>query len=95
MRKPAFIIVFLIGIIISLSILKVMVYNRLSTSGTFVGEVEDQISFYKTRNTILSEELLESSSLTNIAAKAEELGFTSKDPSLLVIKTSRPLAVKQ
>lgn len=95
MKKPALIIVFLLGIIITLSIVKAILYNRLSTSGVFVGKVEDEIGYYKTQNSILSEELLTSSSLMNIAAKASELGFTDKGSSLLVLKTSRPLAVKR
>lgn len=95
MKKPALIIIVLAGLIVALSVIKAIVYNSLSTSGVFVGEVEDKISFYKTQNAILSEELLVSSSLTNIVAKASELGFANKDQSLLVIKTSRPLAVKR
>ena len=95
MKKPAFIIIFLIGLIVVLSVVKAIVYNRLSTSGVFVAEAEERISFYKTQNAILSEDILTSSSLTNILAKAEELGFTNKDQSLLVLKTSRPLAVKR
>jgi len=95
MKKPSLIIIFLIGLIVVLSVVKAIVYNRLSTSGAFVGEVEEQISFYKTQNAILSEELLASSSLTNIITKTSELEFTNEDQSLLVLKTSRPLAVKQ
>lgn len=95
MRKPTLIIIFLLGLIIGLSIVKVIVYNRLSTSGAFVGKVEEEISYYKTQNAILSEELLTSSSITNIAAKASELGFTNEDQSLLVLKTSAPLAVER
>lgn len=95
MKKPALIIIFLIGLIVVLSVTKAIIYNKLSTSGVFVVELEEQISFYKTQNAILSEELLASSSLTNIAIRAENLGFTNKDKSLLVLKTSRPLAVKQ
>lgn len=95
MKKPALVIIFLIGIIISLSIVKVIADNRLSTSGVFVGKVEEEISFYKTQNAILSEELLASSSLMNVAAKAVELGFTSEDSSVMVLKTSRPLAVNR
>lgn len=95
MKKPALIVIFLVGLIVVLSMAKAVVYNKLSTSGEFVGEVEEQISFYKTQNAILSEELLASSSLTSIVAKAQELGFASKDQSLLVIKTSGPLAVKR
>ncbi len=95
MKKPSLIIIFLLGLIVVLSVVKVIVYNRLATSGAFVGEVEEQISFYKTQNAILSEELLASSSLTSIITKASELGFTNEDQSLLVLKRSRPLAVKQ
>lgn len=95
MKKPALIITVLIGLIVVLSLFKAVAHNRLSTEGVFVAELEDKISFYKTQNAILSEELLTSSSLTNIVAKAEELGFTSKSQSLLVLKTSRPLAVKR
>lgn len=95
MKKPVLIITALIGLVIALSVLKTIAYNRLSTSGIFVADVEERISFYKTQNAILSEELLASSSLTNIAIRASELGFTNKDKSLLVIKTSRPLAVKR
>ena len=95
MKKPALVITVLIGLIVVLSVARVVASNRLSISGVFVAELEEKISFYKTQNAILSEELLTSSSLTNIVAKAEELGFTNKDQSLLVLKTSRPLAVKR
>ena len=95
MKKPSLVITVLIGLIVVLSVVKAVVHNRLSTEGVFVAGLEKEISFYKTQNTILSEELLTSSSLTNILAKAEELGFTNRSQSLLVLKTSRPLAVKQ
>ncbi len=95
MKRPTLIIIVLIGLIVALSVVKAIVYNRLSTSGVFVGEVEERISFYKTQNAILSEELLTSSSLTNIVAKAEELGFSNSGSSLLVLRTSTPLAVKR
>ena len=95
MKKPALIITFLIVLIIVLSVINAVVHNRLSTSGVFVGELEEQISFYKTQNAILSEEFLTSSSLTNIADRALELGFTNKNQPLLVLKTSKPLAVKR
>lgn len=95
MKKPALIIAFLIALIIVLSVINAVVHNRLSTSGVFVGELEEQISFYKTQNAILSEEFLTSSSLTNIADRALELGFTNKNQPLLVLKTSKPLAVKR
>ncbi|MDO8583284.1 MAG: hypothetical protein Q7R51_02040 [bacterium] len=95
MKKSGFIVTFLIGIVILLSVTKVVAYNRLSTSGVFVGKVEEEISAYKTQNAILSEKLFTSSSLTNIADKAAEAGFTKEGSSLMVLGTSRPLAVRQ
>lgn len=94
MKKPAFVIIFLLGIVIVLSVVKVIIHNRLSTSGVFVSKIEKEIDFYKTQNAILSEKLLTQSSLTNISEKAEKLGFV-KESSLMVLKTSRPLAVRQ
>ena len=70
-----------------------MLQNTLSTSGIFVSEAEHEISSYKTQNAILSEELLTASSLTNIIEKASEAGFTGEN-TLMVLNTSRPLAVK-
>ena len=95
MRKPVLIIIFLLGLTVVLSMVNAVAYNRLSTSGVFVGEVEEQISFYKTQNAILSEELFTSSSLTNIVAKASELGFAKEKSSMLMLRTSRSLAVKR
>ena len=95
MKKSSLIITVLIGLIVVLSVVKAVVHNRLSTEGVFVAELEKKISFYKTQNAILSEDLLTSSSLTNIKDIASELGFINKNQSLLVLKTSRPLAVKQ
>lgn len=95
MKKPALTITFLVGLVIILSIARVVVNNGLSTSGVLVGELEEQVSLYKTQNAILAQEVLTSSSLTSIVASAKDLGFASKDQSVLVIKTSRPLAIKK
>ncbi len=93
MKKPYLVIIFLLGLIIALSVVKAVVYNRLSTSGVFVSQVEVEIGSYKTQNAILSEELLKTSSLTNVAQRALALGFTSGN-SPMILKTSRPLAVR-
>lgn len=94
MKKPAFIITLLLGLVIILSVAKVVVYNRLSTSGVFVSKIEGEINSLKTQNAILSEKLLTQSSLTNISEKAEKLGFV-RENSLMVLKTSEPLAIRQ
>lgn len=93
MKKSTIIIIFLAGLVVALSVVKAIAYNRLSTSGVFISKIEKEINSYKTQNAILSEKLLTSSSLTHVLAKAEELGFV-KDSSLLILK-ALPLAAKQ
>ncbi len=93
MKKPGLILIFLIGLIIVLSVVKVVLYNRLSTSGVFVGKIEEEINIYKTQNTILSEKLLSLSSLENISTKATKLGFVKEYSSMIL--GSLPLAIKQ
>jgi hypothetical protein len=93
MKKPYFIIIFLSGLIVALSIGKAILQNNFSTSGIIVSKAEQEISFYKTQNAILSEQLLTASSLTTIIEKATKSGFTDKS-KLMVIKTTSPLAAK-
>jgi cell division protein FtsL len=93
MKKSYIVIIFLLGLIVFLSVGKAVLQNMLSTSGIFISKVEQEISFYKTQNAVLSEGLLTKSSLTNIAEKARQLGFTDKN-TLMVLRASRPLAAK-
>jgi cell division protein FtsL len=93
MKRPYFIIIFLLGLVVVLSVGKAILQNSFSTSGIIVSKAEQEISFYKTQNAILSEELLTASSLTAIIERANKSGFTSKN-KLMVIKTSSPLAAK-
>lgn len=94
MKKSYIVIIFLLGLVATLTIANAVVQNMLSTSGIFVSKAEAEINSYKTQNAILSEELLTASSLTTITEKAEQSGFTNND-KLLVIGTSRSLAVNQ
>lgn len=93
MKKPYVIIIFLLGLVIALSMGKAFLRNMLSTSGIFVSKAEQEINFYKTQNSILAEKLLTASSLTNILEKAKRAGFTNEN-TLMILKTSRPLAVR-
>lgn len=93
MKKPYIIITFLLGLVIVLSVGKAVLQNTLTTSGIFVSRAEQEINFYKTQNAILSEDLLTASSLVNITEKAAKSGFINEN-ALMVIGTSRPLAVK-
>lgn len=93
MKKHYAVIIFLLGLAIILSVAKAVLGNMLSTSGIFVSRAEQEINYYKTQNAVLSEKLLTASSLTDIAEKAEQSGFTSEN-TLMILKTSRPLAAK-
>lgn len=93
MKRCHLIIIFLLGLVIALSMGKAFLHNMLSTSGIFVSKAEQEINFYKTQNSILAEELLTASSLTNIIEKAKQAGFTNEN-TLMILKTSRPLAVR-
>lgn len=93
MKKAYILIIFLLGLVITLSMGKAFLHNMLSTSGIFVSKAEQEINFYKTQNSILTEELLTASSLTNVLEKAKQAGFTNEN-TLMILKTSRPLAVR-
>lgn len=94
MKRKTFIITFAISTILALSVAQVVVSNRLSTAGIEVGEIEDQTQYYKAQNSILSERILQASSLGSIASRAAKLGFID-NKSQLVLKTSLPLAAKR
>lgn len=93
MKKCYILVIFLLGAATVLSIGKAVLYNALSTSGIFVSKVEQEINYYKTQNALLSEEFLTASSLMNVAEKALASGFTNEN-TLMILKTSRSLAVK-
>jgi cell division protein FtsL len=94
MKKPVLIIGFLIIVILSLSVVKTFVSNRISTSGSALGAIGDKINAYKIENTLLSEKLYSLSSLTNVYAKANNLGFV-EGSSKYVITNPIPIAIKQ
>ena len=66
MKKPALIIVFLVILILGLSVVKTFASNRISTSGSVLGSMEEKISYYPIENTMLDEKLYSLSSLTNL-----------------------------
>lgn len=93
MKKPISFITFLTCTIVILSVIQVVVSNRLSTTGAALGNLQDDIQQYKTQNSLLSEEFLSLSSFEYIASQAAELGFTQKTASI-VLTYPLPLAVK-
>lgn len=94
MKKPALIITSLFFAIIVLSIVRITVSNKISTSGIAVSDMQEKLSSFEKENLALQEQLLDVSSYTQIASKAAELGFVSGKTNL-VIGTSVPIALKQ
>lgn len=94
MKKSGFIITIFVLLIIVLSVIQAIVSNRLSTKGVFISKIEEEINNYKLENAVLSSELLEASSLTNLASKATGMGFISSKTQF-VLGNSQPLAIRQ
>lgn len=91
MKKPLSFIAIIVGIVVFLSVLQVVVSNKLSTTGVVLGRYQDEIKQYETENTILAQKLLVSTSLQSIASQAAELGFIETTQKL-VLSASVPLA---
>lgn len=89
-----YLISFFLFSIIALSVVRVGVVNSISTTGEELATLETQIKDVKKQNTILEEQYLALSSLTNIEEKAKQLGFIEAK-SQLYLSTPLPLALKQ
>lgn len=94
MKKPIFLIILAIFVIVILSVVKTVVSGKLSTSGVSLSKIEEEISSYKTQNLILREKLLAVASLNSISSKAALLGFVEKKSEFVLTKPL-PLAIKQ
>lgn len=94
MKKPLLIITLFILIIVGLSVFKVAISNKLSTTGIELENIQSRISVLKKENVLLEEKVLEASSLINISKKAKTLGFVEAK-SQIYISNQLPLALKQ
>ncbi len=93
MKKPLSFISFLVGIIIFLTVLQVVVSNRLSTTGFTLSKIQEEIISLRVENTRLAEQVLSDSSLTNVSSQAASLGFIeAKNP--FFVSPQLPLARK-
>ncbi len=87
MQKPALIIAIQIFVIILLSVVRISVSNRISTSGIAIAGMEDQVASLKKDNLILQEKLLTISSFTQIASKAAEIGFVPNKANFVISRS--------
>lgn len=82
MKKAVIILVVAISSVLLLTIVNVIVANRLTTSGVSLAALEKDIENYKKQNALMQEDILMASSLTEIASKAAQLGFVQETSSL-------------
>jgi cell division protein FtsL len=93
MKKPLYLISFMITIIITLSIIRVGVINSIATTGAELTKLQSELDVYKKQNLVLEESYLELSSLTNLEKRAETLGFVeAKSP--VYLNSPLPLALR-
>lgn len=78
MKKPLIIIGFLILTITLLSIVRTVVLNGVTTGGSMLAKVNNELSYYETENAVLSEQVYAKSSLNDIAKRAEKIGFVNQ-----------------
>ncbi len=93
MKKLILVASTLFIVVIVLAVLQVMMTNMLSTDGAQLSELQAEVSRYKRENALLSEKILQASSLTTISEKATEQGFASTAQTYL--SAPLPLALKQ
>ncbi len=94
MKKPTFIIFIIVFLIVTLSLGRVIVSNNLSTTGTTLLRLENQLDSYKIENVMLKEKLLSLTSLSYISSESSQLGFVENKDSFTLTKPL-PLAIKQ
>ncbi|HZE87044.1 MAG TPA: hypothetical protein VE090_02440 [Methylomirabilota bacterium] len=94
MKRPVYLLIFVISVIVGLSLAQISVANQIATTGSELADLQKQVSDYKRDNMVLNEQFLEASSLTNISQKADKLGFVEAK-SQVYLNTPLPLALKQ
>ncbi len=91
MKKSKICIGLVVITILVLSVVQVVVANRISTNGIELAKVQNEIKKIKTDNVVLKEKILQRSSFTEIASKAGELGFVKSNKNVY-LSTPLPLA---
>ncbi len=94
MKKPLFLIIFLLFVITSLSVIQVVLSNRLSTTGIELENLQTEIEKYKKENSLIEEKVLEASALISIESRAKASGFI-ESKSQIHLSNSLPLALNQ
>lgn len=82
--RHIFLLTVIIFAVISLTVVQVVVSNKLSTAGKELSQITDKIEEQKLANEILKAQIASMSAFTNIAKNAQKLGY-ARDNSPLVL----------
>lgn len=93
MKKPIFLLGFLGMIVVALLLVQITLVNSLSTTGINLVDLQNQIDAYKKQNEILKVAYLQDASYTNIANKAQKLGYVPVK-SEIDLAAPMPLALR-
>jgi cell division protein FtsL len=94
MKRPAYIIILISITIVILAVIRITVVNSISTTGSDLKNLQNQISVYQKENILLKKRYLEATALGNIEKKAKKLGFAGSS-SPIYLSAPIPLAMKQ
>lgn len=95
MKKKSFLlIIILLFTFLTLAMVRSIISNSMSTSGTELGKTGDELSSLKIENDLLREKLFALSSLTLISSKAAEVGFV-EEKKTFSLTNAVPIALKQ
>ena len=94
MKKYKALLVILIFFAVTLSFVRIVLSNSISTQGVFLDKLEEEMSYYKNQNLIYKEKILTLSSLGNVSSRANRLGFVDAKLGFVVGK-SLPIAARQ
>lgn len=94
MKKSMAVLCSLFLFIVILTVVHVVISNKLATTGFVLGKYQKEIKEYKNQNSVLTEKLLIASSLSKIASSAAELGFVERKLPIF-LSGPLPLAVKR
>lgn len=91
MKKYNLILTILILTVLSLSIVRAVLANTMSTSGILLSKLNLEVNFYKIQNEALEERFYSETSLTYLATEAAKLGFNDVKNNF-VLTSPLPLA---
>jgi cell division protein FtsL len=94
MKKPIVLIIFLSCIVVGLLLVRITLVNSISTTGIKLVDIQNEIDAYKKQNELLKVQYLQAASYTNLAKKAEHLGYVPVK-SQVDLSAPMPLALKQ